>query len=327
MQPDDCVTVKYIKLLNLQEVHLNIKELDCEQLLSELKANDVAHVRNKYSLQCPNQWEKVAKKLFSLHINSCNSLEGTQLKIADLNLRLNEYALTLPSFVTRPEFYKIRELLNKGEIDELKTTIASIVMDPFVRAWHHNDKFCKLDIFEEFHEFIHSSLICYYQKNYKSAYITLLPIIEGLILRWQEKGATGLKKPNFDKLKKFIGKSVCREPRLLDPHFTEIYINSVSKIINEHLYLDSSNTNTPYDFFNRHLALHMLEKRDFGTKYNVSRLFLLLDFLAIIYTNENRIIDKAYLFRPHNTDDANMDLICWQNLYKEAKEYQYKYIL
>jgi hypothetical protein len=153
-----------------------------------------------------------------------------------------------------------------------------------------------------------------------------LPIIEGLILRWQEKEATGLKKSNFDKLKKFIDNSVCREPRLLDPHFTKIYINSVSKIINEHLYLDSKNKNTSYDFFNRHLALHMLEKRDFGTKYNVSRLFLLLDFLAIIYTHENRIIDEAYLFRLYSAEDKNMDLIGWKNLYEEAKEYQYKYI-
>ncbi len=312
-------------LIGLEELSLKIKDMNFEKIYSEVRETSVGDVRKKYSLECGNQWEKVAKELFKIHLSFTPPLQGLQKKLPQFNNDIAELALLVPGYITRPELMKLQYLYKTNEIEALKESLTDIVMDPFVRAWHQNDKFCFLDVFEDFHEYIHSSLICYYQENYKAAYVSLLPIIEGVLSRWYAF-YHGNTQWNFEKAKKFISKSVNRQPLPFDPVFTEIYVNGLSVLISEHLFLDTNSKAKSFDFFNRHQALHMLDGEGFATKYNVSRLFLILDLMSIVYTNERKIIDEKYLFRLYNTEYENRDLSKWLHIYNDAKQFRYKYI-
>ena len=87
------------------------------------------------------------------------------------------------------------------------------------------------------------------------------------------------------------------------PTFFESYVKTADEIFKNHLYRNSTD-GPAHGHFNRHLALHMLQNKNFYSHENVMRVFLLLDLLSEIYLCEKHIADprwdtKGYEAQPH----------------------------
>lgn len=241
----------------------------------------------------PHEWRSIAEAIFNewKGMNECNDV-GV---IDNCNDVLKGYAFSLPSYSTSRETDRILKGLQNGTIDE--TTIAghmaSIVMDYRFRAQQHTARFMKIDLFKEFAYFIDSAVLSYYRGNMAAAFFTLVPVIEGVLLRWMGYPRYRVKKPEFKEIKEFIGKSVERNPLPIEPHQVESYVNVADSILRNHFYL-STEEGDAHAYFNRHLALHMLDEKEFYTSDNVVRAVLLLDILNGIYIREQRIDDPLF---------------------------------
>lgn len=168
-------------------------------------------------------------------------------------------------------------------------------MEPQFRAQQKKGRFEKLPPFQEFTKLLDAATLSYYRQNYISAYFNLVPIIEGILLRWM--GYPGLsKKPGFKELQSFFKHSGRRQPNPHNPLFHEIFSKGCDKVLTEHLYLDTT-AGTAYDNFNRHLALHLLDTAEFATQENCIRLFLLIDTMTYIYVYESRQNDDRFYLR------------------------------
>ena len=72
--------------------------MNYEKIYSEVGETSVGDVRKKYSLECSNQWEKVAKELFKIHLSFTPPLQGLQRKLPQFNNDIAELALLVPGY-------------------------------------------------------------------------------------------------------------------------------------------------------------------------------------------------------------------------------------
>lgn len=204
-----------------------------------------------------------------------------------LNQQLANYALLAPPTITVAELRKIGQLaaeLPASEaaiLDFLGNIFTSPKMFAILKQGFEN--------FPAFHPFaplVEAAIVAYYQENYISAFLTLVPVVEGLILRWEGFDGTGPEpKPDFEAVRKFVGNSYLRHPNPYNVLFHDVYVKASQEILTKHLYLNSG-TNAAYANFSRHLAAHLLSNASFATQPNCIRLFILLDALLTVYTYE-----------------------------------------
>lgn len=253
-------------------------------------------------------WFRASAKAYSLHLEntrkerkddeknphvSCTSNDEIKEIIA-LNHKLADYALTVPTLASMHDFRNLEQLSIGMPSNEHKvfSIIEECTMCPRIRALQKKGRLETFKIFKEFSKLIDAATLSYYRQNYFSAYLTLVPVIEGILLRWLGFQGNG-KKPEFEDLRKFFRNSHVRQPCPGNPLFHEVYIKACDKILTEHLFRPSESGDA-YSNFNRHLAAHLLRDSPFATKENSIRLFLLIDVMTEIYYYETFCKDHRF---------------------------------
>lgn len=221
------------------------------------------------------------------HVSTTSNAEITDLLA--LNQQLAGYALLAPPTITVAEFRKIGQLaaaLPDSEaaiLDYLGNIFTSPKMCAILKQG-----FEKFPAFQSFAPLVDAAIVAYYQENYISSFLTLVPVVEGLILRWNGFDGTGPEsKPDFETVRKFVGNSYLRQPNPGNVLFHDVYVKASQAILWNHLYLNSA-TGSAYANFSRHLAAHLLSDEAFATQPNCVRLFILLDALLTVYTYETK---------------------------------------
>lgn len=282
-------------------------------VISRIIAGEQVNVLRKELAIGEDAWFRISAKAYSLHLEAarkkrkedakkthiaCTSREEID-QILDLNDKLAAFALCLPTLATRADIKATHFLLQempKAE-SQLLLLMEKITLEPRIRALQNIGRIRQFGVFKEFSNFVEAATLCYYRGNYVSSYLTLVPIIEGIILRWSGYRGIG-EKPVFDKIRRFFGKSHVRQPCPENPLFHDVFCRACDRIINDHLYRPSQR-GTAYAGFNRHQASHLLRATTFATRENCIRLFLLLDTMAEIYLYETSCPDPKW----HLTDD------------------------
>ncbi|MEA1062317.1 hypothetical protein [Erwinia sp. HR93] len=222
--------------------------------------------------------------------------------IIELNDALANFALGLPSFATMADFRKLKRLAESMPANEAQTIsfIDSIIMDTRLRALQQQGRFEAFSAFKPLARYIEAAALAFYSGNVISAFLTLVPVIEGIILRWSGYQQGG-KKLSFADLRTFFARGHQRQPLPGNPLFYDVFSRVCAQIIDNHLF-HPTGAGVSYAGFNRHLAAHMLSDGDFATRDNCVRLFLLLDLMSELYYYEMRCEDPR--FYPDNAGIA-----------------------
>ena len=248
-------------------------------------------------------WHRISAKAYELHIHNYRERRTAYEKksnadtsILDLNNNLADYSLSISSLSTMGEVKTLQKLVVDMPINEHKVIaiIERSTMNPRIRTLQKKGRFEHFSIFKEFSKIIDAATICYYGENYISSYLTLVPVIEGILLRWLEFTGTG-KKPKFEALRRFFKNSHVRQPCPENALFHKVYTRACDKLLTDHFYKPSDQGGA-YSKFNRHLAAHLLSDSQFATKDNCVRLFLLIDMMTEIFYYETSCPDpRMYL--------------------------------
>ena len=271
---------------------------------------DVESVKTQYSIS-EEVWHRVSEKVYSQNLElsrkerledqvksnvSCTELATIEQMFEAVNF-LASKALCLPTTVTLYQYEQVNSFRHREYFDEkaLILFIEKLVMSPKMRAHQKLGRFKHYPVFQSFVKYIDSALTCYYRKNYQSCFLTLAPIIEGVLLKWlgYRKGDT---KPKFDELKKFFRNGHRRNPCPGNPLFYHLYAKACDEILSNHFYLNSDQ-GLAYGSFNRHLASHMLTDDQFATKDNCIRLFVLIDTMTELYLYETCCHDPRFYLK------------------------------
>ncbi|MBD2849096.1 hypothetical protein IHV22_04360 [Acinetobacter baumannii] len=222
-----------------------------------------------------------------------------------MNNKLVEYALSLPSTVIAADVESVQALISDMPANEHKIidVFAGIIMSPVMRAQQKKGRFEHFPPFKNFVHIIESAVISYYRGNFIGSYLTLIPVVEGVMLRWLGYFGTG-KKPTFGDLKTFFRNSYQRQPCPGNVLFYDVFSKACDKLLTEHLFKDSRNGDA-YSNFNRHLAAHLLSDSQFATRENCVRLFLTLDLMSELYLYETYCSDPRFYL---NEEDISLEM-------------------
>jgi len=193
-------------------------------------------------------------------------------------------------------------------------------MNPRYRVMQKKGRFESLDPFKNTSIFIDAATLCFYRENFVSCYLTLVPVIEGVILRWMgfQDGDT---KPKFEELRKFFELFHRRQPHPWNTEFHGIFNRVCHLVLNKHFFRHTTNGESHNDF-NRHIATHLLRTSKFATKDNCIRLFLLLDTMSEIYVLEQRRKDVR---RDLKNEDMADDIAIFTSLFVGSTTHSAEY--
>lgn len=274
----------------------------------------VAAIRNELAAD-ENDWFRISAKAYSFHLQTarkkqeeykkkpnilCTSNEEID-QIFELNDKLANFAVCLPTLATKSDIRAALFLLPRMPKSEsqLLLLLENMTLEPRIRALQNIGRIRHFEAFKEFAHFVEAATLCYYRGNYASSYLTLVPVIEGIILRWYGYQGIG-EKPEFEEIRKFFGSPHVRQPCPGNPLFHEVFCRACHKIINDHLYKPSQRGKAHAEF-NRHQASHLLRNTKFATQENCIRLFLLLDTMAEIYLYETYCRDPRWDLKDEDT--------------------------
>lgn len=280
----------------------------------------VEDIKLKYAVS-EEHWARVSKKIYDQYIESsrkkrledqakpnvgCTDL-STIDQMYDAVRFLASKALCLPTNITPYDYEQVNVYRKREYFDEraLVRFVAKLVMTPKMRAHQKLGRFNHFPPFKPFAKYIDASLVSYYRHNYRSCFLTLAPVIEGVMLRWLGYTGNG-SKPQFEELRKFFRTGYRRNPKPGNPLFYDLFSNACDEILCKHFYLNSQQ-GVPHKGFNRHIASHMVFDEEFGTKENCIRLFVLLDTMTELYYYETYCHDyRFYLTHEEVIGDYNL---------------------
>lgn len=297
---------------------------------STTKANEVIrqieqgislnHIKSEiYSL--PGDWFRISNKAYNIYLDKAKkerkgiidkkdvsaTTNDQILAIIDLNEKLGDYALLLPIFTTNGELIAISKFVDNlpASENEIIKIIGQATLHPRLRALQKKGRIEKFEYFKVFAKLIDAAILSYYRTNFICCYLTLLPIIEGLIIRWMGYSESDTK-PEFEDVRKFFKNSPQRQPCPYNVLFHNVYVKACDKILNNHFYKPTT-SGSSWANFNRHVASHLLNDNQFGTKENCIRLFILLDAMTEIFLYESRINDPRFNIRNEEIEnDINL---------------------
>lgn len=309
-----------------------------QEILNSIKSGEsIEDIKLKFNNQ--NDWYNFSSKAYNIHLKNAikerkkdefeeNVIVTTNEEISrilNLNSKLADYGLLLPIFATTGEFYAVNLLesnLPKSEKEILKI-IGKITMHPKIRVLQKKGRIEKFKHFKNFSKIIDAATLCYYRTNFISCYLTLLPIIEGIIIRWMGYNVNS-QKPEFEEIRKFFKNSALRQPCPTNILFHSIYTKACDKILNEHFYKPTTSGNSHANF-NRHVASHLLNDDQFATKENCLRLFILLDAMTEIYYYESREDDPRFTLSNEDIS-ADVELLAETLLENVSETIEHKYL-
>jgi hypothetical protein len=275
-----------------------------------VKGDSINSIKEK-TCTTKDEWNRYSSKAYNLHLAKVkNERKGIEkkkhisatsnnqiLEILLLNETLSNYALLLPIFSTNSEFLAIKKLIDKlpASESEIIKIIGKVTFHPRLRALQKKGRIEQFEHFKTFSKLVDAAILSYYRKNFISCYLTLLPTIEGVIIRWMGYTNSDIK-PKFEDVIKFFKKSAQRQPCPYNILFHNVYVKACDKILNEHFYKPTTDGSS-WANFNRHVASHLLNDDQFGTQDNCIRLFVLLDAMSEIFFYEKRIDDPRFSVR------------------------------
>lgn len=301
-----------------------------KRVLQALINNESIEQIKKKEAKDDDDWGRISKKAYDLNLKneskhrqieertigiSCTPVNEIN-ELLELNKSLLNYALCIPTIVTKADVKKIRFLITgmPNNEHEIISFLSNIIMDPRIRALQKKGRFEVLFPFKEFSLIIESATISYYRENYIASYLTLIPVIEGVISRWIGFSGQG-EKPEFKQLKIFFRASYTRQPKPGNPLFYDIFYQACDRLLTNHFYKPSTEGDA-YSNFNRHLAAHFLNDSTFATKENCIRLFLLLDTMTEVYIYEKYVTDERFSLEQN---DIEKELTLYCLILKEGK--------
>lgn len=287
-----------------------MKTVDKAKLVIEAlkKKSSIQDIKKQICNEDNADWDRVSKKAYDLYLQEARQQRKVDEKtphvlvtsledingIIQLNHQLLEYALSLPSTATFTDVVNVQNLIFDMPANEHKIidAFASIIMNPRMRALQKKGRFEHFPPFKSFVNIIESAVISYYRGNFIGSYLTLIPVIEGVMLRWLGYYGIG-KKPKFDDLKAFFRNFYQRQPCPGNVLFYDVFSKACDKLLTEHLFKDSQDGDA-YSNFNRHLAAHLLSDSQFATRENCVRLFLFLELMSELYLYETYCSDPRF---------------------------------
>jgi hypothetical protein len=274
------------------------------EAFAKLQTNKtVADVKAELAINDSTTWSKVSAMVYEkakaaarnerdLDMSRPHVSTTSNAQIMDLlalNKQLASYALLAPPTITTADFSRIRQLATELPASEasILAYLDSIITTPRMCAiLKQGFEYCPS--FQAFAPLVEAAIMAYYQENYTSAFLTLVTVVEGMILRWNGFDGTGPEpKPEFETIKKFVGNSYLRQPNPGNVLFHDVYVEASKALLTKHLYLNSE-TGSAYANFSRHLAAHLLSDEAFATKPNCVRMFILLDALLKVHIYETK---------------------------------------
>lgn len=272
------------------------------------KGTSIAQIRADVSTT-ENEWYRFGSKAYQVALRQAEKQLNAFLKkphtsatsndeikeLIELNIGLANYALCLPATATMAEFEDVKKLMPAMPATEGRVIafIKGAVMQPRMRILQKKGRFETLDHFKVFYPLIDAAMLCYYRSNFISCYMTLLPVIEGVIIRWIGYSNED-EKPEFEEIRSFFRKSPQRHPAPRNILFHNVYVKACDKILNDHFYRPTRSGGTAYKNFNRHIAAHLLTDTHFATQDNCLRLFILLDMMTEIFLYESDVKDPRF---------------------------------
>lgn len=187
----------------------------------------------------------------------------------------------------------IQQLIKAFNTNErLEKYVFNIVTSYYTRAYQMEYRYKHMDIFEPFLKLLECVNYDLFNGNITCAYLSLIPIIEAVLIRWKEKikNITSNKIrasiPEFIKEWKYENNVKIQNNEKLKKCF-EYEIDYMKYTLD--LYYQDFDTYKGHNFsdtFNRNLSLHKLEgiSSDEEIYRNLNRLFLLIDVIADLYT-------------------------------------------
>lgn len=220
-----------------------------------------------------------------------------------VNQKLGRYALIFPPYGRPSELSKIYNILQQEPVrlGEIGAEMHNLVIRPKTRARMLTGLYMKIPLFAEFAHVIDASYFAYVRGNFIAALYTIIPVVEGLLLRWRGHSSSSLESPAMANAALWVREAPKRNPLLTRPLFADSWAESCSYIL-EHHFDKKTQTGQSYDNFNRHLALHMLEDATVYNPDNLMRVFLLLDTLTYLYLSEHWHPDPIMFFRPEEEE-------------------------
>ena len=264
-----------------------------------------------------NEWYRFASLIYQHRLDKDDILEGEAKRVFILNNKLSQFALAIPTVSVGRDVCKIENILSNIDLGisslvDLEDEVCRIVMNPYVRAFQMIGRYKTIDVISDLSEIIHASLISYYNNNFISAFLTIVPVIEGVIQRWL--GCTDIAKmADMKSVKKHISRTYIRQPIVCQPKFCNVLVETTKSILENHFYLHTENGEA-YGLFNRHIAAHMHKKFShvFFSEMNICRAFILLDMMSDIYIREKHISDPR--LESKNEDFNNLEKIYWETI-------------
>lgn len=259
-----------------------------------------------YSIGLENAKKARKKRQNEPHVLSTSNEEI--LEIIDLNDKLISYALVLPVFTTTGGLKRVKSLAERlpETESEILSEVGLMTISPNLRALQKRGRIEVLEPFKPFSKLVDAAVLSYYRGNYISCYLTLLPVVEGVILRWMGYTESD-EKPDFEKIRKFFKSPALRQPCPTNIMFHEVYVKACDKILNYHFFRNTKASGNAYANFNRHVASHLLNDSQFATKSNCIRLLALLDIMTEVYVYESRNSDPRFDIRNEQIElEVNM---------------------
>lgn len=214
----------------------------------------------------------------------------TDNELEDL-LQINKEMLQKEGIIYLPDMWylktrEINEALFKDNMQcgsNLENLYKSKIY-PLVSSYHYRAQmrllYEQLPIFQGLLPLLDEVLLLFFARKYISAYMTLLPVVEGLLLRWADK----LKDIDTFKFRDFIE---AKSQKVIKNHQKDMWCRHnfelLKFIICEFLFKRSDKFSIE-TMFNRNVALHLLNDPEYlQSQKNCMRLFTIIDLIANCY--------------------------------------------
>ena len=242
-------------------------------------------------------WIRVQTELAGAHRAARKRESDVGTRHRELNRELRELAFGFPPYSTENDLDLIQKHMGPPlRQRELESALQDLVLRPATRARMLVGRFEKLVPFDQFAYVIDSAYFAYCRGNVVASFMCILPVIEGVIVRWAEDVGGNLGK-GFPGYADWVSDTPVRAPLLANPLFADSYAETCGHILSAHLY-KKTQEDLAFGLFNRHIALHLKEERGFATPQNLVRAFLLLDLMSELLICERWDRDPMFHVTP-----------------------------
>ncbi len=214
------------------------------------------------------------------------NLDSTLKSILHINQHLKSEHFCCPLYgsITGKWVSDAYKIIKSTEPERLKYHVTSEVIHPSRRAYQTVHFYHQLEIFKPFSYVIDAASVSYLEGNVICAYLSLAPVIEGVLKKWNEeiKNKERIKQGERDVIRYIISK-------LSDEDLLHQCIKIAAKFADDfynNVFFENGEIAKKKEgkIINRHVASHMLKPpRYLDSLINTPTLFLFLDIIGDLY--------------------------------------------